>query len=183
VRTTALSNMQYFPLVQAKLSERRQNYAGEIPIDFNEGAMLNQCQIPDQEIIMHVLPSYVRYIAGRYDRADRPIASIRVYRVTHNITMPVQFVGTGSSSGTDLMDPTTYKPYYQGQFNKEGELLDPSDPMLYWLVPIRKNPNARLEDFVGKTSRHLTLEDYKRLYQDFVYQHAGSHHMEAELAK
>src|SRR5262249_42364336 len=36
VQTTPLSSPQYFPLVQAKLTERRQNYAGEIPIDFSE---------------------------------------------------------------------------------------------------------------------------------------------------
>src|SRR5262249_22746027 len=123
VQTTPLSSPQYL-LVEETLRRRRQGYASQIPIDFSEGPPLNQCQIPNQEIINFVLPSYVRYIADRNKKfgskagePERPIDFIRVYRVTHMITAPDQFAGIGDTPGIDLMDPTTYKPYYQGKFN------------------------------------------------------------------
>jgi hypothetical protein len=32
--------------------------------------------------------------------------------------------------------PTTYWPFFLGEFNARGDLVDPQEPMLYWLVPI-----------------------------------------------
>jgi hypothetical protein len=181
-----LTDSTVYPLdVQMALQARRQNNAPNIPLDLREWPLPVQCRIPNQEIIAIILPAYVRYIARQNEGAERPVESIRVYRVMHMITAPDPFVGgtaSGQKIGTELKDPTTYLPYYLGRFNKNGELLDPDDPMLYWLVPIRKNPSAHAEDF-GKKQRNMTLDDYKRLYEDFVYQHAGSHHMEGEFKK
>ncbi len=178
VQATPLA--QYPPVVQESLLTRR-NTVRSIPLDFSDGAAATQCMIPNQSVIKNLIPSFVRYIAGQNQRPDRQVASVRVYRVTHMITPPDQFVGAGDSKvGTDLNDFTTYKPYYQGQFDKNGELIDPADPMLYWLVPIRRNPSARPEDF-ARSPRGMTMKAYKDRYLDFVIEHAGSNHMEGEL--
>ena len=60
----------------------------------------------------------------------------------------------------DPFHPTTYRPYYLGTYDAEGKLLDPEDPMLYWLVPVL--PRA------GGTSPIDGLD-----YDDYLSKHAG----------
>jgi hypothetical protein len=73
-------------------------------------------------------------------------------------------------------------PYFVGDFDPSGKLRDPGDPMLYWLVPIRRRTEAGLsvKDFSKPVK---TLRDYKHLFDDYVAVHAGSHHMARELDK
>jgi hypothetical protein len=40
------------------------------------------------------------------------------------------------AAGKDPYLPTRYLPYFQGEFDPEGNLLDPKDPFLYWYVPM-----------------------------------------------
>ena len=182
-------NESVTPNVVAELNRRRQTVIEKYPPDPKEG-LTGQLQIPRPDIVEFIFPAYVKHIAAQpqYKIPDRPIESIRVYRVTHKIIPPDILVGDPDSEsnkyGTDLNDPTTYLPFYMGQYDAAGELMDPADPMLYWLVPIRKSPGTNVEDFKPRPrGQQMTLSEYKRLYEDFVYKHAGSHHMEGELKK
>jgi hypothetical protein len=72
--------------------------------------------------------SYARHVA----RAEtRPVASVRVYRITHSIILPYQM-----ADGFSPVAETFYAPYYLGRFDRDGRLLDPEDPFLYWYLPI-----------------------------------------------
>jgi hypothetical protein len=99
----------------------------------------NQHRMPANAVRDFVLPSYVRHVARlrelQPDTDDLEIDTIRVYLVVHNILLPRQL-----QWGADPYDPTTYSPYYLGEFNTEGELLHPDDPLLYWLIPIIRQP-------------------------------------------
>jgi hypothetical protein len=37
-----------------------------------------------------------------------------------------------------VVDPTLFWPYFQGEFDRDGNLKDPNDPYLYWLIPIQR---------------------------------------------
>ncbi len=165
-----------------------------------------QCKVPSPTTATLILPSYVRYIAHKYPHPDSAfeqtgaastaaagqppapeVASIKVYRVLHWITDPEPFVGPKEDPneknsrriGTGLKEPITYLPYFMGEFDRKGELLNKNDPMLYWLLPIIRT--APLSDYANPPAP-MTLHDYNRLYYDYVYKHAGTHHMQGELA-
>ena len=71
----------------------------------------------------------------------------------------------------DPYHPTTYRPYFLGEFGFRPdpddpvktriELLNPQEPMLYWLVPVLPRPEGAPRDPDGKD------------YVDFLSQHAG----------
>ncbi|MCE9534544.1 MAG: hypothetical protein K8T89_25990 [Planctomycetes bacterium] len=175
---------EFPPKIQAELKSRRLNVTS---IPLNE-ALINisgQYRYPNWDVQNYLLPSYVRHTALANQRPDRKISSIMVYAVTHTIVEPEQFVGAiydGKRRGVSLMDPTTYWPYYMGEFNTDGELLRKNDELLYWLIPIFRNPAAPPSEFEN-LPRRLKLTDYKRLYFDCIAIHAGSHHMAGELDK
>ena len=124
------------------------------------------------------MPSYVRHVAHEFQRADRKIRGIKVYRVEHEIVDPKYFV-TGQSRP---YDPSSYLPYYMGDFSINGELKDKNDPMLYFLIPILQNPNATPEQFAARDVRHLTMVAYQELFVDYVEKHAGCSHLKGELS-
>jgi len=170
------------PIVTA-MSNKRAAVASVVPLDMNEWPMPVQCRIPTHDATEYILPSYVRFLARDNATADRPIRAIKAYWVMHSITAPENFITMkykGEELGVDMNNPITYLPYYLGEFDAQGKLINPSDPLLYWLIPIRRNPTAHAQDY---RKHPESLADYKRLYEDFVYKHAGSHHMEGEFAK
>jgi hypothetical protein len=67
---------------------------------------------------------------------------VKIFRVEHRVLPAQAFLnrydenGNKLESGNDPYHPVTYRPYYYGEFNPKGELINPVDPMLYWLVPI-----------------------------------------------
>ena len=174
-----------FPLKVLGELQTMRNTQANIPINLAEFNLSLQCRIPNPEVAQFIIPNYVRQIAEKNRRAERPIASIMVYCATHAILGPEYLVGKqpgGRGQPVGFYDPRGYLPYYLGEFNAKGDLLAQSDPMLYWLVPIIRNPDAKDEDFI-KAPRKLKLADYKRLYRDYVMIHSDSNHMEGELEK
>ena len=101
-----------------------------------------------------LLSSYARYILARPhpDYSDATPTSVRIYRVKHRILPP-----QAMAMGADPHDMVFYLPYYQGKFDTTGQLLDPSDPFLYWLLPILR---------VDESHPEVGLLFY-------VYKHAG----------
>jgi hypothetical protein len=86
------------------------------------------------------------------------VIGVKIYRVVHRLLSPREF-----SEGLDANDPTTYQAYYQGDFAPSGK-LKPScfrvvrtrggrvdvyqDPLLYWLIPIVRDSDGSLTDYV-----------------------------------
>lgn len=97
----------------------------------------------------YLMSSYVRYVARNFKsetNPDSPVRRIRVYRVIHHWATPGAL-----AEGVDPNDPTLKWPYYQGEFDPNGnrlselpvfdangQLMNPksADPFLYWMIPI-----------------------------------------------
>jgi hypothetical protein len=167
---TEATNLPTPPLMlgpgEFKAAARRRQQAG-IPFD-PETPDAAQYQQPIDHVRKFILPSYARYAARVYAKEGAEVTGVRIYRVTHIILLPTHF-----ADGISPYDPTTYRPYYQGKFDKDGNLLDPLDPMLYWLVPILQQPKPTV---TVMPNRGLKAGEYD--VKDYVKVHAGSDHEE-----
>lgn len=148
-----------------------------IPLDPQAGPEDLQYRVPNADIVRYLLPSYTRHVADEFSHPERGaiparrVVSVKVFRVEHSITQPEAFHGrripyNSRKKWADPVDPfhpTTYRPYYQGEYDAEGRLADPTDPMLYWLCPISpKTPSAA--DPKGRD-----YEDYMSKYAGFEF--------------
>jgi hypothetical protein len=78
--------------------------------------------------------TYARFIAHLKAReTGKTVRSVKIYRVVHNIPSAKEI-----AAGVDPAEKHFYYPFYQGEFSPDGELKDPQDPYLYWIIPIVK---------------------------------------------
>jgi hypothetical protein len=150
---------------------RRAAYLNHIPAhtDFPMDAQYRE---PIDWVRRSLLPSYARYLARTLAKDGVEVTGVRIYRVEHQIMVPKLF-----AAGTNPYDPITYLPYYQGKYDKDGNLLDPEDPMLFWLVPIMGKPKSNAPPDLARTA--LEAREYYDTV-DFVKVHAGSNHEEGD---
>jgi hypothetical protein len=109
-----------------------------IPIKPEMLPLDTQFHMPSIAVRDYILPSYVRHIAKlpMLQHPDGlPIHSVRVYLVIHNVLRPADL-----EWGANPYDPTTYLPFYFGDFSSDGKLQNAGDPLLYWLIPIIRRP-------------------------------------------
>ena len=116
-----------------------------------------QYRLPTPDIMRFVLPSYSQHLilANTPDPEAALKTTVKIYRVEHRTLSVQDFRG-----GVGPYHPTTYKPYFVGEFNAYGELVNPREPMLYWLVPVSPRPGG-------------TAADPKKNYDDYLSVHAG----------
>ncbi len=114
---------------------------------------LSQYREPRDYDAKKYVASYARHVARdpksrNPDSPDTPVRSVRVYRVLHNILSAPEM-----AAGVSPEEPTKMVPVYMGEFDGDGNLLDPTDPLLYWVVPILSEPDGKggtvLKDYVG----------------------------------
>ena len=99
--------------------------------------------------------SYVRHIANLYPGTDdNPIVGIKVYRLRHTIMNPQPM-----AEGRNLLDPTLFAAFYQGEFDKDGKLIYPDvfdangnlidrkDPFRFWFMPIYYQPKDHTKPY------------------------------------
>jgi hypothetical protein len=100
-----------------------------------------QYRVPIDNAV-RLLQSYARFAARAHSHADPGVAvtGVKVYRVVHGIIPPGDF-----ARGREPTDPTLYLPYFQGEFDGDGTLKDPTDPYLYWLIPILRSKHGVLD--------------------------------------
>ena len=163
-----------------ELLPRRQIAARAIPLSPGEEAAM-QYRLPDPTVTRFVLPSYATHLILEHtDRAAAGKTTVKIYRAEHRTMSVEEFANVRDRPDliTSPYHPTTYRPYFLGEFgfvpdpDKPGavkvELVNPQEPMLYWLVPIlpRQGPlppgDARRE-FIDYMSIHaldtLNLSD------------------------
>ena len=146
--SAAIASMQQPPpQVWEDLITRREGSgrAFEIPLA-PPNVMPIQAQYQEtQEYSLRMQQSYVRHIANlNPGTADNPIAGIKVYRLRHTIMNP-----QAMAEGRNLLDPTLFAAFYQGEYDKDGNLLhakdvkdaagnqvDVKDPFRFWYMPI-----------------------------------------------
>ncbi|MFO0807194.1 MAG: hypothetical protein U0746_01070 [Gemmataceae bacterium] len=123
--------------------QRRMSMAAVYP-QHPEAMLVQQYRMPDENS-RQFLSSYVRHVAatygtGRVDADGKPVEvkSIKVYLVQHRMLSQKQY----SDASIDPYAKWTYLPFFIGDFDSNGKLLDPLDPMLYWIVPILRDPSA-----------------------------------------
>lgn len=118
-----------------------------IPFHPHVSPVTNQYQKPSF-YSKKLLASFARHMAQKPHpkHPDARIKSIKVYRVVHTIPSPDLLANWRGPMHLKQL-PTLYSPYYQGQFDPQGRLLDEprfdlsgnlesGDPLLYWLIPI-----------------------------------------------
>lgn len=120
------------------------------------------------------MESYVRHVAESYARQESNIKGIRVYRVVHSIVQPGDF-----ARGLNPRDPTLYAPFFLGEFDVSGNLKDPNDPFLYWLIPIIDlDQPARLVKGAAGTPQSPAFAGSERRIRNYLSLHAGSSPLE-----
>jgi hypothetical protein len=114
----------------------REAYASLIPMH-PELLDLQQFRMPNEHA-RQILSSYARHVALEYAAKDVKVKAIKVYLTQHRMLGQKEF-----ADGMDPFDPTTYVPFFVGEFDAQGNLTNPNDPMLYWIVPIIRGPNHK----------------------------------------
>jgi hypothetical protein len=82
----------------------------------------------------HLLCSYVRSLMNRFphpdNNAEAGILEAHLWRIVHTIIQP----GEIAYDHRDPTDRRFYVTVYQGEYDEKGNLRDPNDPLLYWMI-------------------------------------------------
>ena len=167
-----------------RLSDLRRIPKGNVPEN-------QQFLQPTDAVVRQTLPSFAHHFGVRYGRPGREVASVKIYRVLHEVlgvdrfrSLPYPQPGPGSAQparvgargaegpGKDLLaQPVLPDPVLRllpGEYDMKGALLDPTDPELYWLIPIEDRKTYE------PTDKLITAADFDRYFIDYVSTHAGS---------
>lgn len=95
-----------------------------------------QYRMPDENS-RQFLASYVRHVANKHaaEMPDFGFKGVKVYLTQHRLLSQKQY-----AEGEDPYDKSSYLPFFVGEFDAQGNLMNPFDPMLYWIVPILRTP-------------------------------------------
>jgi hypothetical protein len=131
-------------------------------------------RLPNDLVTRQLLPSYARHLAAMHGNPDKKLKSVRLYRTLHMLVQLNEMHGYDAALGHAVDpvrpgNPRQYLAYFQGEFDpKTGALVDPVDPMLYWLVPIVQD--RRLPEDPEEYKRNGGFHHY---FTDYVSKHAG----------
>ncbi len=153
---------QSFEKLDAHNRRREASFAagGKEPIPFASPDIepeYQQYRVPRPDISRYILPSYAKHLHAEYSAPGREVKTVKLYRLEHRVVTVQSF-----AKGTDPYHPILYRAYYLGEYDKDGHLTNPEDPMLYWLVPV-----------VPKAGGPSPNDPLKRDYEDYLSKHAG----------
>jgi hypothetical protein len=148
---------------------------------------MTQYRVPRLDIRRGMHPSYARHIAVEFSGprtitdsrnpngkvVQFTVKSIKLFQVEHSVITPQDFLGYKPSEaektapgGTLRLNaiepnnpnaPTLYMPFYLGEYDTTGTLTKPDDPLLYWMVPILRDPHDPTK-FVDYMSQYAGFE-------------------------
>ena len=119
-------------------------------------------QPPQADAARYTLPSYARHIAFANTAPGRRVTNVKLYRAEHRIPTAQHFV----TMKADPYHPILFRVFFLGDYTPEGKLVDPDDPMLYWLVPVfQKSPDLPFRDWTADQ-----LEDYLSVHAGHVFE-------------
>jgi hypothetical protein len=156
---TESANQNYsLAVIPQQALDRRYQAVQQIPMH-PEIPQQSQYRLP-QDNVRRWIASYVRHVAQMYGGTDK-VKSIRLYRVLHQPLDVAMF-----RAGEDPFSKWTYLPYFLGEYDVDGNLSDPYDPTLFWLIPIvRKTPS--LAGIARQKGSPVEVDNY-------LARHAGS---------
>jgi hypothetical protein len=64
-------------------------------------------------------------------RPGAQVRSVKVYAVVQTVIGPAEL-----AAGVSPLEKSKYMPFFVGEFDGQGKLLDPHEPFLYWYLPI-----------------------------------------------
>jgi hypothetical protein len=145
-----------------ELEDRRREAAEggpEIPLLDDDAS--SQYEEPTARVKLY-LASFARHVARRYRHPTdqgQPVTGVKIYRVIHQHLSPEQL-----RDGMDPTDPTLYLPFYFGEYTADGRLKrscydveydadgevvrEERDPLLYWVIPILREEDGSLTNYV-----------------------------------
>ncbi len=130
------------------------------PAEFESAA--GQYRVPDPMASRYLLPSYARHVAHALSGPGRRVVNVKLYRLEHRVVPPEYFAGVGRFTRIDPFHPTTYRAYFLGDYQPDGTLVNPRDPLLYWLIPVLPKPGGAAPG----DKNHVD-------YDDYLSKHAG----------
>ncbi len=113
---------------------------------------------PQADVSRFLLPSFTHHLAAEYSTPGFKVVNVKLYRAEHRIVTTQYFVTQKLSP----FHPTLYRVYFLGDYTAAGKLVDPQDPMLYWLIPI-----------VPKAGKLKLDEPSPDQFTDWLTEHAG----------
>ena len=124
--------------------------------------MHTQYRVPDSLVSRNLLPSYARHLVHELSGPGRRVVNVKMYRLEHRVVPPEYFIGTSRTGRLDPFHPTTYRAYFLGDYDAAGTLVNPRDPLLYWLIPVLPKPGGAAPG----DKNHVD-------YDDYLSKHAG----------
>jgi hypothetical protein len=127
-----------------EVQQLRLTAVNEIP--FQSELMPARQYRPPNEHARQILAGYARHVANVIGsgRPGVPVQNVKIYLTQHRMLSQKEF-----ADGKDPYDKDTYWPFFVGEFDPDGRLLNPYDPLLYWIVPIVKQPDGSLKNYVA----------------------------------
>jgi hypothetical protein len=121
---------------KGELTARRR----ESPIPLHPAELLgHQYKLPHPDLVRYILPSYAQHVI--LDKTPTPDVAakttLKMYRFEHRTLGVNEF-----RNGNDPYYPATYRAFFLGEFNVRGDLIDPQERLLYWIVPVIARPGT-----------------------------------------
>ena len=121
-------------------------------------------RLPDAAVRRFLLPSYARHLIVEEtpDQEAAKRTTVKLYRLEHRTLTVGELTGKTMPGGKRLppYHPSTYRPFFLGEFDALGRLVDPQEPMLYWILPVvnRPTPGPTGKDYTDYLSAHAGRE-------------------------
>jgi hypothetical protein len=139
---------------------RRNSMIFRIPYHPTDPQLI-QYRLPNSDISRYVLPSYASHVIVWHtpDKETAAKTTVKVYRLEHR-----DLTADRLAAGDPPYHPGTYRPFFLGEFDAHGNLTDPREVFLYWMLPIIPTQSQPLPDFEGNP--------FKKNYYDYLSVHA-----------
>ena len=147
-----------------EMTTRRAAKQGVIPFHPLDAVGL-QYKLPYPDVARFLIPSYASHIIVKHTSTKEVAArtTVKVYRLEHQTMLPEDFARRlPNGKYSDPYHPGTYRPFFLGEFDARGNLMNPQEELLYWMLPI-----------IPRTPAPNDPEDrFKKLYDDYMSVHA-----------
>jgi hypothetical protein len=155
----------------ADVRERRIKAGSTLAIPTHPEYAVEAQYQPPLEHCQRNMAEFARFVAQHYpaENPEAKVVCVKAYRVLHVILAPQEM----ASPRIKPTDPWTYLPSFMGEFTPNGEMVDPNDPLLYWVIPIYAWPHGAEPPPPFIQVLRLEKEKYEQLdVHDFLQKHA-----------
>jgi hypothetical protein len=151
---------------------------GDIPFHPLDSISRGQYRLPNPDVLRYLLPSYASHVVLEYtpDKETAARTTVKVYRLEHRTLSVEEFLPVGEyrrrlppGLGPNPYHPATYRPFFLGEFDARGNLVNPQEDFLYWMIPILprypgpNDPNPKTyDDYLSVHALDMTIEEVRK---------------------